>query len=83
MKKLVLLAVLLPVLGVAANICVWNYDPVDRFYDPARSDSVDCAYYVAQTLMAQGHAVQVSDIYLPTDISNYDLVFCLLGWPRC
>jgi hypothetical protein len=79
------LAVLLlaPAATRAANVCVWNYDPVDRFYDPEVSDSVDCAYSLARTLTNQGHAVTVSDTFLPQDLAGYDIVFCLMGWYRC
>jgi hypothetical protein len=83
MRKLVLMAVLVPLLALGANICVWNYDPVDRFYDPAVGDSINCAYHVAQTLINQGHNVQVFDTSLPANLSGYDLVFCLMGWYRC
>lgn len=83
MKKLRLILLLLPVLGIAANICVWNYDPLDRFYDPVVGDSVDCAYNVAQVLISQGHNVQVFNTSLPSGLSGYDIVFCLMGWYRC
>ena len=83
MRKLMLMMVLLPLLALAANICVWNYDPVDRFYDPAVGDSINCAYQVVQALTSQGHNVQVFDTFLPGDLSGYDAVFCLMGWYRC
>jgi hypothetical protein len=67
----------------AANICVWNYDTLDRFFDPALAESVDCATNVASGLEALGHSVEVFDRYLPSDISGYDVVFCLMGWYRC
>jgi hypothetical protein len=77
-------AVLLaPAAALALNVCVWNYDTLDRFYDPQVGDSVDCAYRVSQTLAAQGHTVDVSNALLPADLSGYDAVFCLMGWYRC
>jgi len=81
-RALLLLTLLLPAALPGANVCVWNYDPVDRFYDPQGGDSVDCAYRVRQTLAAQGHAVTVTT-ELPSDLSGYDVVFCLMGWFRC
>jgi hypothetical protein len=74
---------LLPAALPAANICVLNYDTLDRFWDPARLDSVDCAYWVNQALTDQGHNVSVFNTTLPADISGYDAVFLLMGWYRC
>ena len=67
----------------AANVCVWNYDTLDRFYDAEVGDSVDCSYHVASTLSGLGHNVSVFNQYLPGDLSSYDIVFCLMGWFRC
>lgn len=83
MKSMFLLAVLLPAAALAANVCVWNYDSLDRWFDPAAGESVDCARNVRQALAAQGHTVTVSNQYLPTDLSTYDVVFGLMGWYRC
>lgn len=66
----------------AATFFVWNYDPVDRFYDPGVGDSVDCAYAVERTLAGQGHSVTI-DTLLPGNLAGYDGVFCLMGWYRC
>ena len=67
----------------AANVCVWNYDSLDRFYDPAAGDSVDCSYYVEKALTDLGHAVTVSESILPASPDGFDVVFCLMGWYRC
>lgn len=81
--KYLILSVLLCVAPVPAlNVCVWNYDTLDRFYDPVLNDSIDCSYWVEQNLVAQGHNVAVST-FLPDDISGFDAVFCLMGWFRC
>jgi hypothetical protein len=83
-KVLLLLAVFfLPMVTQAANVCIWNYDTLDRFYDPQLNDSIDCAYWFQQILTNQGHTVDVCHGYLPTDLSGYDIVFCLMGWYRC
>ena len=76
-------ALVVPSAARAATVCVWNYDTLDRFYDPVVGDSVDCSYWVSQLLTAQGHTVEVHDSILPADLSGYDVVFCLMGWYRC
>ena len=73
---------MLPFTAYAANAFVWNFDPIDRFYDAEVGDSVDCAYWLEQTLSAIGHSVVV-DTNLPQDLSPYDVVFVTLGWYRC
>jgi nitrogen fixation/metabolism regulation signal transduction histidine kinase len=82
-RSVLLLVALLPVVALAANVCVWDYDSLDRWFDPAAGESVDCAYNVRQALVAQGHAVTVAEQYLPTDLSGFDVVFGLMGWFRC
>jgi hypothetical protein len=67
----------------AANVCVWNYDPLDRFYDPGVGDSVNSAYSVEKALTDLGHTVVVSDSTLPASLNGFDVVFCLMGWYRC
>lgn len=74
---------LLPAAGYSANVCVWNYDPLDRWYDAEVGDSVNSAYWVERTLADLGHTVTVAETYLPSDLSDYDIVFCLMGWYRC
>jgi hypothetical protein len=82
-RALTALLLAAPVVASAAEVCIWNYDSVDRFYDPEVGDSVDCAYSLALTLTAQGHAVAVFNDGLPADLSGYDITFCLMGWFRC
>jgi hypothetical protein len=72
-----------PALLQAANVCVWNYDQFDRFYDAAVGDSVDCAYHVERMLTDLGHSVTVSESTLPASLDGFDAVFCLMGWYRC
>ena len=67
----------------AANVCVWNYDTLDRFYDAEVGDSVDCSYHVEKALTELGHTVSVFDRSLPASLGDYDVVFCLMGWYRC
>jgi len=82
MKPLFLTAALLPALALGANICVWNYDSLDRYYDPQLAESADCSFRVRQALADQGHAVTVTPA-LPQDLAGFDAVFCLMGWFRC
>lgn len=82
-RPVLLLVALLPVVALAANVCVWNYDSLDRWFDPAAGESVDCAYSVRQALVAQGHTVTVAEQYLPADLSGFDVVLGLMGWFRC
>ena len=71
-----------PLIVHAASAFVWNFDPLDRFYDTEIGDSVDCAYWLEQTLNETGHTVVV-DTSLSQDLSPYDVVFVTLGWYRC
>lgn len=84
-RTLLLAAVLvaLPLAAQAANICVWNYDTLDRWYDPALGDSADCAWRVVEGLTAMGHTVTQSNRFLPANLDGYDAVYCLMGWYRC
>jgi hypothetical protein len=76
------LLLLVPAAAPAANIFVWNYDTLDRFVDPQLMDSIDCAYWVTDGLTAQGHTVAIST-ELPSSLTDYDAVFCLMGFFRC
>jgi hypothetical protein len=71
----------LPVLALGASICVWNYDPLDQFYDPSLGLTVDCSYSLQQNLQNLGHTVTVSTT-LPSNLSSYDLVFVTMGFTR-
>ncbi len=73
---------MLPVTAHAANAFVWNFDPLDRFYDPEIEDSIDCAYWLERSLNETGHTAVV-DTGLPEDLTPYDVVFVTLGWFRC
>lgn len=66
----------------ASNVFVWNYDDEDVFYCDEYGDEVDCAYWIEQTLLYNGHTCSV-DTELPSDLSPYDVVFVETGWYRC
>jgi|GEM_PF-2592676 len=64
------------------SIYIWLYDPVDRFYDSDIGDSIDCSYWLEQTILASGYTPERSTA-LPADLSVYDVIFVTLGWFRC
>jgi len=86
MKSLVFVLALLAI-GAggaqAANVLVWNYDSLDRWYDSDVDDSINSAYWVSRLLAEQGHNVTVAEKALPSSLLDYDAVFCLMGWYRC
>jgi len=85
MKRLIILLLsgfFLPFIASGEHFFIWNYDPLDIFYDAQIGDSIDCSYWVEQTLTANGHTF-IKETFLPTDLSAYDAVFVLLGWFRC
>jgi hypothetical protein len=81
-RKIFPILFMLPITAMAANVFIWNFDPLDIFYDAEVGDSVDCAYWLEQTLGANGHTFNTS-ASLPVDLSSYDVVFVTLGWYRC
>ncbi len=71
-----------PILLNAANVLIWEYDAADIFYDPQLGRSVDCPYWLEQSLTANGHTYTTTNT-LPSDLSPYQVVFVTLGWFRC
>lgn len=82
MKKAFLALFIVPLFAMAANVFIWNFDPLDRFYDNQVGDSVDCAYWLEQTLIANGYTFNTSST-LSSTLDSYDAVFVTLGWYRC
>lgn len=71
--------------GVQAyDVFLYNLDPSDMIWDPVLSDSIDCSYWIEQTLIAIGDNVTVS-ASLPSElIELYDMVFVTTGfYPYC
>ncbi len=66
----------------AADVYVWNFDDEDVFYCSEAGSTVDCAYWIEETLDAAGHSVTTGTT-LPSDLGPYDVVFVTLGWYRC
>lgn len=76
------LLMLTPFLASAFHVCVWNFDTLDVFYDAQIGDSVDCAYWIEQTLGANEHTYETFTT-LPGNLSPYDVVIVTLGFFRC
>ena len=66
----------------AEHVFIWNYDDDDVFYCDEYSGTIDCSYWIEQTLIFNGHTF-VTDTSLPSDLSAYDVVFVTTGWFRC
>ena len=82
MRKLFYFLLMLPITAFAANVFIWNFDPLDQFYDAEVGDTVDCAYWLEQTMAVNGHTYY-TDVHLPLDLNGYDVVLVTLGWYRC
>ncbi len=73
---------LFPFLTRADHVLIWNYDPLDKFYDSAVGDTIDCAYWLEQSLTGNGHTYEI-ETSLPANLNPYDVVLVTLGWYRC
>lgn len=76
------LILLIPFLANGYHVFVWNFDTLDVFYDSQAGDTIDCAYWLEQTLTANGHTY-VTGTSLPGNLGPYDVVFVTLGFFRC
>jgi hypothetical protein len=83
-KYIVALCLLLftPFFASGFHVFVWNFDTLDVFYDSQVGASIDCSYWIEQTLGQNGHTY-VTGTYLPADLSPYDVVIVTLGFFRC
>jgi len=80
--KYLLMLLLVPVLASAANCFIWNYQTTDTLYDAEAGATVDHTYWLRQILAGQGHTF-VMDTLLPSNTSEYDVVFAMCGWYNC
>lgn len=64
------------------EIFIWLFDRLDKFYDSTVNDSIDCAYWIASALTANGYSYDRLT-FLPPDLSSYKIGFISLGWERC
>jgi hypothetical protein len=74
-------AALVPALAGAKQLFIWQYDTLDRYYEPETGDSVASSYGLEQALLALGHKVGARSS-LPRDLVGYDAMFISLGWSR-
>jgi hypothetical protein len=84
-KSLIVVTLLfaIPLMVQAAHALIWLFDDHDMFIDPqVGGDTIDCAYWIEQTLVDNGHTYDI-ETYLPFDLSPYDVVFVTLGFFRC
>jgi len=65
-----------------SEIFIWLYDHLDVFYDSTLQNSIDCAYWIEQTIIANGYNCDKLH-FLPPDLSSYKVGFVTLGWERC
>lgn len=79
---LTVVLLLMAVVAQAADVFIYNYDFDDMIWDPVLGDSVDCGHWIEQTLLAIGDDVD-SGTSMPTDLSQYDMVFVTMGFFRC
>lgn len=76
------LTLLIPFLANGYHAFVWNFDTLDVFYDSQVGDTIDCSYWLEQSLSANGHTY-VTGINLPVNLNPYDVVIVTLGLFRC
>lgn len=81
-KKLLFLATILPLFLSAAEICIWQFDPEDVYYESEVGRTVVSSYGLQTTLTAMGHHCTVYNA-LPLNLTGFDLVFVSTGWYRC
>jgi hypothetical protein len=79
-------AMMLLVLGLAVivpaqEIFIWDHDKGadNMFYDPEGAGYVGCEFGVQRALTRNGYTHETL-LYLPMDLSQYDVVFVILGW---
>ncbi len=83
---IILGTVLLLVAGSAQayDVFLYNLDPSDKIWDPVLNDSIDCNYWIEQTLIAIGDDVTSSFVMPANLIESYDMVFVTTGYyPYC
>ncbi len=66
----------------AEHVFIWNYDDDDLFFCGEYGGTIDCSYWIEQTLAYNGHTF-LTNTNLPSDLSAYDVVFVATGWFRC
>ncbi len=80
--KIHVIILLFPLLLNAGHVFIWNYDTLDVFYDSQVGNTINCAYWLEQTLADNDHTYTIGHL-LPTSLDPYDAVLVSLGWYRC
>jgi len=78
MFKLLLCILLLPMLGFAQNVFVWDYDNNYTCTNLDTDEEWGIQQGVVEALQANGISPVVQTI-LPANLSNYDIVFVICG----
>lgn len=63
------------------EIFIWLFDQNDVFYDSNINKSIDCSYWLEQTIIVNGYSCDKLT-FLPPDLSSYKVGFITLGWER-
>ena len=74
----VILLFIIPKTVLALEILIWNNDNASYIYDPEGAGIVGCEYAIQQALLANDESYTTL-LFLPTDLSNYDIIFVTLG----
>jgi hypothetical protein len=61
------------------QILLWDRDNGKTFQDPETGSYVGCEYGIQQALAANGYTCATLT-NLPADISQYDIIYVVLGW---
>ena len=75
---LILILLILPNVVIGLEILIWDNDNNSYMYDPGGAGTVGCEYAIQQALLANGEDYTTL-WYLPTDLSDYDIIFITLG----
>ncbi len=62
----------------AQNILIWDNDNSSHYYDSEEGESRNCEYGI-QRALTDNQVSYVTRSNLPLDISDYDIVFVVLG----
>ena len=73
-----ILLFIIPQTLLALEILILDRDNNSYINDPEGAGNVGCQYAIQQALLANDESYTTLS-YLPTDLSNYDIIFVTLG----
>jgi len=76
--QIIILLAFIPILAFSQQILIWDNDNNSHIIYHETGDTVGCEYAVQQALIENGANFTTLD-YLPEDLSEYDVVFAILG----